>query len=177
MPSDNNAPLAPDVTSNRGGDPHNDVCNLYFYVSKQWSVDVGLCGFRADGLDGPEISPLQVASYVDDAAPSVKQVRNVSTDIVTSHTAREANYAHFGWSIDAIRIVSPWTISRIGATNRINEEGTWYTRIAKVACLKVQVVPEDLAPAPEFEAATEAALSLPTARERFQAVYGALARW
>ncbi|CCO35707.1 hypothetical protein BN14_09826 [Rhizoctonia solani AG-1 IB] len=167
MPSDNNAPLAPDVTSNRGGDPHNDVL-----LSVGW-----LCGFRADGLDGPEISPLQVASYVDDAAPSVKQVRNVSTDIVTSHTAREANYAHFGWSIDAIRIVSPWTISRIGATSRINEEGTWYTRIAKVACLKVQVVPEDLAPAPEFEAATEAALSLPTARERFQAVYGALARW
>jgi hypothetical protein len=114
---------------------------------------------------------------VDDAAPSVKQVHNVSTDKVTSHTTREANYAHCGWSMDAIRTVSPWTASRIGATNRINEEGTWYTRITKVACLKVQVLLEDLAPAPEFEAAIEAAVSPPTVCERFQAVYRVLARW
>ncbi|KAG8726167.1 hypothetical protein FRC11_000692, partial [Ceratobasidium sp. 423] len=81
------------------------------------------------------------------------------------------------WSNGAVATISPWTSSRIDATNLPNPEGDWVTRRTLVTRLRVQVLLEDLAPVPELVAAIEEALDRPTRFEKFQAVYGALNRW
>ncbi|CAE6448413.1 unnamed protein product [Rhizoctonia solani] len=136
-----------------------------------------LCGFRVDDMDGPQVSARQVASYADGATPFIQDMNSVSTEVITTENQRTANYVHQGWSIGAIATISPWTSSRIDAANRHNAEGAWVTRRTLVTRLKVQVLLQDLAPAPEFVAAIEAALGLPTRFERFQGVYLALSRW
>ncbi|KAH7333551.1 hypothetical protein B0J17DRAFT_128670 [Rhizoctonia solani] len=136
-----------------------------------------LCGFRVDDMDGPQVSAHPVASYADGATPFIQDISNVSTEVITTKAQRTANYVHHGWSVGAIATISPWTSSRIDATNRHNAEGVWITRRTLATRLRVQVLLQDLAPTPEFVTAVEAALGLPTRFERFQAVYLALSRW
>ncbi|CAE6335811.1 unnamed protein product [Rhizoctonia solani] len=167
MPPENNAPLPPELANNQEDGPNGDILR-----SLGW-----LCGFRVDDVDEPELSARQIAMCVDGARPSFKEVDNISTEIITTHTIRESNYAHCGWSIGAIGTISPWTASRIAATNQQNKAGTYYTRLTKTKRLKIQVSLEDLAPAPEFEAAIEEALGLSTTFEKFQAIYRVLDRW
>ncbi|CAE6501971.1 unnamed protein product [Rhizoctonia solani] len=136
-----------------------------------------LCGFRVDSMHEPRTSGRQVASYVDGAAPIIEKAHNVATDITTTDTKRNANYVHCGWSLDAATTISPWTSSRIAATNQPNAVGTWYTRIIKTKRFRVEVLLEDLAPMPEFEAAVEEALRKSTIFEKFQGIYRVLGRW
>ncbi|KAJ1300767.1 hypothetical protein OPQ81_002410 [Rhizoctonia solani] len=136
-----------------------------------------LCGFRVDDMDRPQVSALKVASYRYGTTPFIQEMNNVSTEIVTTRNQRAANYVHQGWSVGAVETISPWTSSRIDAANRHNAEGTWITRKTLVARLRVQVLLRDLIPRPEFVAAVEEALKLPTRFEKFQAVYDALSRW
>ncbi|KAL5638765.1 hypothetical protein ACGC1H_003202 [Rhizoctonia solani] len=157
------------------GNPQIVVCPF-----PTWQLnDPGLRGFRVDSVDGPRISAHKVASYVDGASPSIEDsdTSNLSTDISVSKNERELNYSHRGWSLGAIREISPWTSSRIAANNQPNQTGTWYTRTTKTKRVRVEALLEDLTPAPEFEAAIEEALGLPTVFEKFQAVYHALNRW
>ncbi|KDN40040.1 hypothetical protein RSAG8_08361, partial [Rhizoctonia solani AG-8 WAC10335] len=101
----------------------------------------------------------------------------ISSEAIVTNTKRETNYVHRGWSIGAVRTVSPWASSRIAANNQPNAEGTWYTRMTRAKRFKVQVLLEDISPVPEFEAAMEEALRQPTTFEKFQGVYRALTRW
>ncbi|KDN36063.1 hypothetical protein RSAG8_11085, partial [Rhizoctonia solani AG-8 WAC10335] len=138
-----------------------------------------LHGFRVDGVDEPRISAHKVASYVDGAAPFIEDsdTSNLLTDIIISKNERELNYSHRGWSLCATRTISPWTSSRIAANNQPNPVGSWYTRITKTKRIRVEVLLEDLVPAPEFEAAIEEALGHATTFKKFQAVYHVLRRW
>ncbi|KAG8697233.1 hypothetical protein FRC11_000168, partial [Ceratobasidium sp. 423] len=165
-PADNNAPLPPEFANNQGENP-NDRLQL---------VDPGLYGFRINDMREPQVSAHQVASYVDGAAPSIKELTSLSTEIIVTDTEREANYAHRGWSIGAIRTISPWISSRIAANCQSNAVKVGYTKITKTRRLKVQVLLGDLVPVPEFEAAVEDALGKPTMFEKFQAVYHVLSR-
>ncbi|CAE6399555.1 hypothetical protein ACGC1H_005969 [Rhizoctonia solani] len=162
---DNNAPLPSD---------HNTSLNENSHILKNagW-----LCGFRMDNMDGPQLLANQVASYIDGAAPFIEEKNDIFTEIITTHHKRESNYVHQGWSAGAVATLSPWTQSRIDATNRHNAEGTWITRRTLALRLRVQVLLEDLSPVPEFEAAIEEALTRSSRFERFQAVYRALSRW
>ncbi|CAE6405285.1 unnamed protein product [Rhizoctonia solani] len=136
-----------------------------------------LCGFRVDNTDGPQTLTRQVASYTNGAVPLVEETNNLLTEVITTHNKRESNYVHHGWSAGAVATISPWTSSRIDATNRHNLEGAWITRRTLAQRLRVRVFLEDLAPVPEFEAAIEEALSQPTKFEKFQKVYHTLDRW
>ncbi|KAH7333549.1 hypothetical protein B0J17DRAFT_675792 [Rhizoctonia solani] len=136
-----------------------------------------LCGFRVNNMDEPQVSAHQVAIYTHGTVPFIQEINRVLTETITTHKQREANYVHHGWSVAAVATVSPWTLSRIDATDRHNEEGTWITRRTLAQRLKVQVLPEDLAPTPEFKAAIEEALKQPTTLEKFRAVDRALNRW
>ncbi|KAG8747361.1 hypothetical protein FRC11_012413 [Ceratobasidium sp. 423] len=161
---DNNAP-PPESTNNLEENSH--ILN-----NNGW-----LCGFRVDKMDGPQALTRRVASYIDGAAPMIEETNNILTETITAHNKRESNYVHQGWSNGAVATVSPWTSSRIDATNLPNPEGDWVTRRALVTRLRVQVLLEDLVPVPEFVAAIEEALDRPTRFEKFQAVYRALNRW
>ncbi|KDN33539.1 hypothetical protein RSAG8_13371, partial [Rhizoctonia solani AG-8 WAC10335] len=136
-----------------------------------------LCGFRMDNADGPQVLANQVASYVDGAGPFIEEKDDILTETIDTHHKRESNYVHQGWSAGAAATLSPWTQSRIDATNRYDAGGTWITRRTLSLRLRAQVLLEDLAPAPEFEAAIEEALMRSSRFEKFQAVYRALDRW
>ncbi|CAE6426585.1 unnamed protein product [Rhizoctonia solani] len=163
--SDNNAPLPPGFTTGPSG-------NDQILKNAGW-----LCGFRVDNMDGPQVVARQVASYVDGAALFVEEKDDIFTEIITTHLKHESHYVHQGWSVGAVTTVSPWTLSRRDATNRYNAGGTWITRRTLALRLRLQVLLEDLVPAPEFEAAIEEALTRPSRFEKFQAVYQALSRW
>ncbi|CAE6531844.1 unnamed protein product [Rhizoctonia solani] len=130
-----------------------------------------------DNINRPQVSSHQVASYINGATPFIEEIDEVSTEVVMAYNQRESNYAHHGWSIGAIRTISPWTLSRIHATNQENSEGTWVTKRNLVVRCRVQVLLQDLTPVPAFVAAIEEALGRLTRFERFQAVYHALSRW
>ncbi|CAE6439774.1 unnamed protein product [Rhizoctonia solani] len=168
-PNGNNAQFA----SEPGNNQHENL-NDEILRKAGW-----LRGFRVDGVDGPRISAHKVASCVDGATPVIddSDTSDLSTNIFISKSQRELNYSHRGWSLGAIRTISPWTSSRIAANNQPNQAGTWYTRIIKSKRVRVEVLLEDLTAAPEFEAAIQEALELPTVFEKFQAVYHALNRW
>ncbi|KAJ1305809.1 hypothetical protein OPQ81_010538 [Rhizoctonia solani] len=136
-----------------------------------------LCGFRVDNIDGPQLSTLRVASHIDGVTPSVRAMNKVISETITTYSQREANYVHHGWSVGAVAVVSPWTISRVDATNRQNAGGTWVTRRTLAQRLGVRVLLEDLTPVPEFKKAIEEALARPTIFEKLRAVYCALDRW
>ncbi|CAE7148465.1 unnamed protein product [Rhizoctonia solani] len=136
-----------------------------------------LCGFRMDSMDGPRALANQIASYVDGAAPFVEEKDDIITQVITTSRKRESNYVHQGWSAGSIAALSPWTQSRIDATNWHNMGGNMVTRRSLVVRLRAQVLLEDLCPAPEFVAAIEEALTRPSLFEKFQAVYRALNRW
>ncbi|CEL61513.1 hypothetical protein RSOLAG1IB_10086 [Rhizoctonia solani AG-1 IB] len=136
-----------------------------------------LCGFRVDDMDGPQATARQVASYMEGGAPVIQETNSTLTEFITTHNLRAANYVHHGWSVGAIETISPWTLSRIDATNRHNEKGEWITRRTLAQRLRVQVLLEDLSPAPEFEAAIKDALQRPSSYEKFRAVYDAMNRW
>ncbi|CAE6531864.1 unnamed protein product [Rhizoctonia solani] len=101
----------------------------------------------------------------------------IATEVIPTWNQRVANHVHQGWSARAIATISPWTSSRIHATNQHNPEGAWITRRTRVVRLRVQVSRQDLAPVPGFVAAIEEALGLSTKFERFRAVYSALSNW
>ncbi|KDN36055.1 hypothetical protein RSAG8_11077, partial [Rhizoctonia solani AG-8 WAC10335] len=166
-PAGNNAAFPPDSP-----DSQEENLNDRIPRSAGW-----LRGFRIDDIGGPRISPYQVASYVDGSYPTIEEENNFSAGIATTSTKREANYAHHGWSIDAITTTCPWTSSRITARNQHNAEGTWYTRLTKTKRFKVEVFLEDLAPASEFEERVEQALGQPTLFGKFQAIYRVLEHW
>ncbi|CAE6474187.1 unnamed protein product [Rhizoctonia solani] len=166
-PADNNAPFPPELTNNQGDNPKDRLLR-----SAGW-----LRGFRIDDIREPQVSAYQVASYVDGAAPFMEELTNLSTEIIITNTEHEANYAHRGWSIGAIRTISPWISSRLAANCQSNAARTGYTRLIKTRRLKMQVLLDDLVPVPEFEAAVEDALGKPTNFEKFQAVYRVLGRW
>ncbi|CUA70438.1 hypothetical protein RSOLAG22IIIB_04176 [Rhizoctonia solani] len=136
-----------------------------------------LYGFRVNNMDEPQASTQQVALYVDGAAPIIQATNNSLTEVITTHSKRESNYVHHGWSVGAIATVCPWTSSRIYATNRYSPSGTWVTRRTFVQRLRVRVLPQDLAPVQEFEATIKEALSQSTKFEKFRAVHHALDRW
>ncbi|KAG8727058.1 hypothetical protein FRC11_013995, partial [Ceratobasidium sp. 423] len=164
--TDNNVPLQ-ECANNQGENLNDSILRRAGWLR----------GFRTDDTQGPQISAYQVASYIDGAAPFIEETNDLSTEVIVTNTKRETNYVHRGWSIGAVAAMSPWTSSRIAANNQPNTEGTWYTRLTKIKRLKVEVLLEDLAPVPEFEAAIEDALRQPTTCEKFQAVYRALGRW
>ncbi|CAE6455356.1 unnamed protein product, partial [Rhizoctonia solani] len=168
-PDDNNVPLPPEFANGQGGNLNDNMLRR-----AKW-----LRGFRIDNVHGPQVAIQQVASCVDRATPLIEEMSDISTEIIVTSTERETNYVHCGWSIGAVRTVSPWTSSRIAANNQLepDAEGTWYTRMTRSKRFKIQTLLEDLAPVPEFEAAIEEALRQPTIYEKFQAVYRALARW
>ncbi|CAE6474180.1 unnamed protein product [Rhizoctonia solani] len=168
-PIGNDASLSSECTNNQSEDSNDPNSNLR---RAGW-----LRGFRIDDTHGPRISAYQVASYMDRAASLIEETNDISTEVIVTNTKRETNYVHHGWSIGAITTISPWTSSRIVANNQPNAKGTWYTRITKIKRLKVEVLLEDLAPVPEFEAAIEDALRQPTTYEKFQAIYRTLGRW
>ncbi|CAE6433845.1 unnamed protein product [Rhizoctonia solani] len=159
---DNNAPLPSDCNTS----PNEILKNV------GW-----LCGFRMDNMDGPQVLANQVAYYIDGAAPFIEETNDALTEIITTHHKRESNYVHQGWSAGAVVTLSPWTQSRIDATNRYNAGGTWTTRRNLALRLRVQALAEDLSPAPGFEAAVEEALTHSSIFEKFQGVYRALSRW
>ncbi|CAE6491743.1 unnamed protein product [Rhizoctonia solani] len=165
----NNSPLA---SESANSPPVGELEKSRVLNNSGW-----LRGFRVDNFDKPQVLPHQVASYADGAAPFLEEINEVSTEVVTTCNKRESNYVHHGWSVGAIATISPWTSSRIDAANRHNTEGLWITRRTLITRLKAHVLLQDLAPAPEFVAAIEAALGLPTKFERFQGVYLALSRW
>ncbi|CAE6463352.1 unnamed protein product [Rhizoctonia solani] len=136
-----------------------------------------LRGFRMDNMDGPQVLGNQVASYVDGATPFIEEKNDILTEIVTTRHKQESNYVHQGWSVGAATTTSPWTQSRIDATNRYNAGGTWTTRRTLAIRLRAQVLLEDLTPAPEFVAAIEEALTRSSIFEKFQGVYRTLNRW
>ncbi|CUA73194.1 hypothetical protein RSOLAG22IIIB_05197 [Rhizoctonia solani] len=136
-----------------------------------------LCGFRMDNMDGPQVLGNQVASYVDGATPFIEEKNDILTEIVTTRHKQESNYVHQGWSVGAATTTSPWTQSRIDATNRYNAGGTWTTRRTLAIRLRAQVLLEDLTPAPEFVVAIEEALTRSSIFEKFQGVYRTLNRW
>ncbi|CAE6475107.1 unnamed protein product [Rhizoctonia solani] len=164
-PAGNNPP--PEFTNNQGGGPNDNVPR-----NAGW-----LRGFRVDSIDEPQISAYQVAAYLDGAVPFVEEMKNLSTETIITKTTRDAHYVHRGWSVGAVATISPWTSSRIAANNQPNPEGIWYTKLTKTRQLRIQVLPEDLVPTPEFEAAIKDALRRPTAFEQFHTVYRTLARW
>ncbi|CAE7074479.1 unnamed protein product [Rhizoctonia solani] len=146
--------------------------NSHILKSSGW-----LCGFRVENQTRPQVLPHQVASYVDGAAPFIEGTTEVVSELITTYNKRESNYVHHGWSVGAIRTISPWTLSRIHATNQKNEEGTWITKRNLVVRRRVQVLPRYLAPTPEFKVAIKEALGRSTRFERFQAVYHTLNHW
>ncbi|CAE6335832.1 unnamed protein product [Rhizoctonia solani] len=162
---DNNEPIPPGFVDCPGG-------NNQMLRDNGW-----LCGFRVNDMDEPQVSAHQVASYVEGATPLVQEVNDISTEIITTHSQRAANYVHHGWSVSAVETISPWTLPRIDAANRQNAEGAWITRRTLARRLRVQVLLEDLAPVPEFVTAIEEALAKSATYERFQDVYRALSRW
>ncbi|CAE7051220.1 unnamed protein product [Rhizoctonia solani] len=162
-PGGNNVPVPLE------NDPND---NVHILKQNGW-----LCGFRIDNMDGPQASTRQVAAYVNGAIPLIEETDDVTTEVITTHNKRESNYVHHGWSIGAMATISPWTLSRIDATNLHNPGGAWTTRRTLARRLRVRVLLHDLAPVPEFEAAIEEALGQPTRFEKFQAVYRALDRW
>ncbi|EUC60503.1 jacalin-like lectin domain protein [Rhizoctonia solani AG-3 Rhs1AP] len=168
-PDDNNVPLPPEFANGQGGNLNDNMLRR-----AKW-----LRGFRIDNAHGPQVAIQQVASCVDRATPLIEEMSDISTEIIVTSTERETNYVHCGWSIGAVRTVSPWISSRITANSQLDPdaEGTWYTRMTRSKRFKIQTLLEDLAPVPEFEAAIEEALRQPTIYEKFQAVYRALARW
>ncbi|KAF8750855.1 hypothetical protein RHS01_09113 [Rhizoctonia solani] len=137
----------------------------------------GLCGFRVDSMDEPQVSARQVATYANGAMPFIQEVNSVHTELIATHDQRTANYVHHGWSIDAVETVSPWILSRIDAKNRLSEKGKWMTRRTLARRLRVQVMVEDLSPVPEFARAIIEALEKPSLYKRFRAVYLAMSRW
>ncbi|CAE6495894.1 unnamed protein product [Rhizoctonia solani] len=175
-PRDNNLPTQPDLGFANHLDGKDQVSGIDAIIKLQ-SVITGLCGLRVDNIDGPQLSAYRVASILDGAVPFIQEMNDVLTEVITTHNQRAANYVHHGWSVGAVETVSPWTSSRIDATNRHNPGGTWITRRTLSVRLRVQVVLQDLTPAPEFVAAIEEALRLPTRFEKFQAVYHTLGRW
>ncbi|CAE7186678.1 unnamed protein product [Rhizoctonia solani] len=128
-----------------------------------------LRGFRVDGVDEPRISAYKVASYVDGALPFIEDsdTSNLVTNTIISTNKRELNYFHRGWSLGATRTISPWTSSRIAANDQPNPEGMWFTRMTKTKRVKLEVLLEDLIPAPEFAASIEEALGHPTTAEKY----------
>ncbi|CAE6489676.1 unnamed protein product [Rhizoctonia solani] len=136
-----------------------------------------LCGFRVDNIDKPQVLPHRVALYADGETPFIEETNEMRTEVATMDNKRESNYVHHGWSAGAIATVSPWTTSRIHATNRHNSGGAWVTKKILATRLRIQVLPQDLAPVPEFVVAMEEAVSRSTRFERLQAVYHALSRW
>ncbi|CUA76584.1 hypothetical protein RSOLAG22IIIB_06368 [Rhizoctonia solani] len=123
------------------------------------------------------VLPHQVASQIGGVAPFIEETSEVLSELITTHEKRESNYVHHGWSVRAIRTISPWTLSRIHSTNQQNAQGSWVTKRNLVVRRRVRVLLQDLAPAPEFVVAIEEALRQPTRFEKFQAVYRALSRW
>ncbi|EUC60502.1 jacalin domain protein [Rhizoctonia solani AG-3 Rhs1AP] len=162
---DNNALLPSDCTTSSNENDH-------ILKNAGW-----LCGFRVNNMDGPQVLANQVAYYINGAAPFIEETNDTLTEIITTHHKRESNYIHQGWSAGAVATLSPWTQSRIDATNRYNAGGTWITRRTLALRLRIQVLLEDISPAPEFEVAIEEALTRSSRFERFQAVYRALSRW
>ncbi|KAJ1305820.1 hypothetical protein OPQ81_010547 [Rhizoctonia solani] len=136
-----------------------------------------LCGIRVDNIDGPESLTRRVALHINGTSPLIEETKNIFTEVITTHNQRESGYVHHGWSVGAATTVSPWTASRIHATNRNSRDGAWVTRRTLAQRIRVKVLLEDLAPIPEFEAAIEEALGRPTRFEKFQAVYRALDHW
>ncbi|KAG8755476.1 hypothetical protein FRC11_005992 [Ceratobasidium sp. 423] len=122
---------------------------------------------------------MDVAAYVDRVALLIEAMNNILTETITTHSKRESNYVHHGWSVGTIGTFSPWTSSRTGTANHPDMGGTWITRRTLAQRLRVRVLLEDLTPVPEFEAAIEEALTHPTTVtfEKFQAVYRALGCW
>ncbi|KAH7333547.1 hypothetical protein B0J17DRAFT_721429 [Rhizoctonia solani] len=148
------------------GPANSSIENNHILKNSEW-----LCGFRVDNIDRPQVLPRQVASYVEGATPFIEETNTVRTEVVTMYNKRESNYVHHGWSVGAIVTVSPWTSSRIHATNRHNIGGAWVTKRTLFTRLRLQVLLQDLAPIPEFMAAIKAGLRQPTRFERCQAVY------
>ncbi|CAE6491755.1 unnamed protein product [Rhizoctonia solani] len=116
-----------------------------------------LCGFRVDNIDKPQVLPHRVALYADGAIPFIEETNEMRTEVATMNDKRKSNYVHHGWSAGAIATVSPWTTSRIHSTNRHNSGGAWVTKKILATRLRIQVLPQDLAPVPEFVVAMEEA--------------------
>ncbi|CAE6482257.1 unnamed protein product [Rhizoctonia solani] len=163
----NNPPLSLEFATNPNPSENNHIL-----MNSGW-----LCGYRVENLTRPQVLPHQVASYIDGATPFVEETNEILSEVVTTYSKRESNYVHHGWSVGAITTISPWTLSRIHATNQKNVEGVWVTKKNLVVRCRVQVLLQDLAPVPEFVAAIEEALGRSTRFEKFQAVYHALSRW
>ncbi|KDN39142.1 hypothetical protein RSAG8_09049, partial [Rhizoctonia solani AG-8 WAC10335] len=161
----NNPPLSPEFTNSLSENSH-------ILKNSGW-----LRGFRVDNINRPQVSPHQVALHVDGATSFIEETNEILTEAITTYNKRESNYAHHGWSAGAIATISPWTSSRIHATNQHNTEGAWVTKKALVVRRRVQVLSQDLVPVSDFVAAIEEALSRPTRFEKFQAVYHTLGRW
>ncbi|CAE6447937.1 unnamed protein product, partial [Rhizoctonia solani] len=166
-PPADNAPPPPEPTNNQAEKSKDRIPR-----SAGW-----LRGCRIDDIHRPRILPYQVASYVDGHFPSIEEDDTLFTDVIVTNTKREANYAHHGWSIDAITITCRWISPRVAARNQHNLEGTWYTRITRSKRIRVEVSLEDLAPAPAFQEDIEAALNQTTIFEKFQAIYRTLEHW
>ncbi|CAE6452314.1 unnamed protein product, partial [Rhizoctonia solani] len=136
-----------------------------------------LCGIRVNNNDGPQNLTRRVAQFIGTEPPITQEMNDFLTETITTNSERETNYTHQGWSKAATSTTSPWISSRIAANNQQNEKGTWLTRRALVQRFSLRISPEDLIPAPEFEAEIQAALAKSTVFQQFEAVYRALNKW
>jgi hypothetical protein len=132
-----------------------------------------LCGFFIDSHDGPMPSTRQVAKQKNNAQqPSkfIRELNSMTTNVLSTSTDREANFAHQGWSLSAMSVTAPWIASRIAKNNKVPEKNLWVTKRIVVRRLTVNLTLRDLEATPEFEGDVLAALGKPSKFEKFQAL-------
>ncbi|KAG9122278.1 hypothetical protein FRC07_001427 [Ceratobasidium sp. 392] len=127
-----------------------------------------------DGNDGSRRSTKVVAKNTVQGqhhSPTwVKERDDILSKKIFTHTSRELNYVHHGWSPAAVATFTPWTASRINWHQQVNESGYWVTKRTLVQRLTLNIPPEDITSVPEFDADVWAALGRPTASEKLKAL-------
>lgn len=139
-----------------------------------------LCGFFVDDHGGPKRSTRQVAKQKNNAqqpSSSIREQKNLITNVLLTKTDREANYAHQGWSASAMSVTTPWIASRIAKRNKAPREDIWVTKRIVAQQLTASLTLLDLEPVPEFEGAVLVALGQPNRFERFQAISEVFRVW
>ncbi|CAE7203508.1 unnamed protein product, partial [Rhizoctonia solani] len=136
-----------------------------------------LFGVRIDGNDGPRRSPRQAAQCTPSLRLRITEMNNIDSEVVTTESVRDANYAHKGWSLSALSDKSSWTVSRITRNNQLDRATRSITKYVIVQKIRVDLSIDDLTPVQALEEAFKAALGKSTLFEKSQAVYHIFENW
>jgi hypothetical protein len=111
--------------------------------------------------------PNQVARPGSTGPSHIRELNNITTEVLRTWSERETNYVHQGWSL-----------SRIASHNQISHNNALsVTKRVIAQLLRVDIQLQQLKPNPEFEANIRAALGKPNNFEKFHGLYRVFELW